>query len=84
MNQFKFCYSKELAKNPKLAGRVKVKFTIAASGQVLTSARQESSMGNARVENCVVQAVKRIQFPKPKGGGIVIVSYPFKFAPAGS
>jgi hypothetical protein len=36
-------------------------------------------MGNLRVENCVVQAVRRWEFPKPLGGGIVIVSYPFNF-----
>jgi hypothetical protein len=26
-----------------------------------------------------VQAVRRWEFPKPMGGGIVIVSYPFVF-----
>jgi hypothetical protein len=40
-------------------------------------------MGNARVENCIVQAVRRWEFPKPLGGGIVIVSYPFVLTPAG-
>ena len=60
-----------------------VQFTIAASGQVIASVLQNSTIGNARVENCIVQAVKRWEFPKPLGGGIVIVSYPFVLTPSG-
>jgi TonB family protein len=62
---------------------VAVTFTIAATGQVVTSVVQNSTMGNVRVEGCVVQAVRRWEFPKPLGGGIVIVTYPFNFTPAG-
>jgi hypothetical protein len=36
-------------------------------------------MNNLHVEKCVVDAVKRWEFPKPTGGGIAIVSYPFNF-----
>ena len=43
-----------------------------------------SHNSNVRVENCTVQAVRRWEFPKPLGGGIVIVSYPFVLTPAGS
>jgi hypothetical protein len=39
--------------------------------------------GQLAVENCTVQAVRRWEFPKPLGGGIVIVSYPFVLTPAG-
>ncbi|MBN2576514.1 MAG: TonB family protein [Deltaproteobacteria bacterium] len=79
INEVKYCYEKELVKRPTLAGRIAVQFTIAASGQVIASVLQSSTMGNLRVENCVVQAVRRWEFPKPMGGGIVIVSYPFVF-----
>ena len=60
-----------------------MQFTIAATGQVIASVMQTSSVGSPRVENCVVQAVRRWEFPKPRGGGIVIVTYPFVFNPAG-
>jgi hypothetical protein len=40
-------------------------------------------MGNSAVEGCMVQAVRRWQFPAPDGGGLVLVSYPFVLAPAG-
>jgi hypothetical protein len=44
---------------------------------------QSSTLGNVRVESCTVQAVHRWEFPKPYGGGMTMVSYPFVFAPAG-
>jgi TonB family protein len=79
INEVKYCYESELTKKPDLNGRVSVQFTIAATGQVIASVLQSSTMSNIRVENCVVQAVRRWEFPKPMGGGIVIVSYPFNF-----
>jgi len=36
------------------------------------------------VEDCVAKTIKRIVFPSPKGGGIVVVTYPFIFKPEGS
>jgi hypothetical protein len=83
INEVKFCYEQELTKKPQLGGRIMVQFTIAASGQVIASVLQNSTMSNAKVENCTVQAVRRWEFPKPLGGGIVIVSYPFVLTPAG-
>jgi hypothetical protein len=80
LNQLRFCYEKELRKDPQLAGKVTVKFTIGNAGKV-TEARAEG-MG-AEVAACVTQAVKAIAFPKPKGGGIVNVTYPFIFKTEG-
>src|SRR6476619_3930209 len=60
-----------------------VQSTIAASGVVIAAVIQNSTLGNAQVENCTVQAVRRWEFPKPLGGGIVIVAYPFVLTPNG-
>ncbi|MES1208333.1 MAG: TonB family protein [Pseudomonadota bacterium] len=84
LNEVKYCYERELSKRPTLGGRVVVQFAISATGQVITSALQSSTMGNASVENCTVQAVRRWPFPKPSGGGLVQVSYPFVLTPAGT
>ena len=84
INEVKYCYETELTKKADLAGRISVQFTIAATGTVIASVLQSSTMGNIRVENCVVQAVRRWEFPKPLGGGIVIVSYPFNFTAGGA
>ncbi|MDZ4696946.1 MAG: TonB family protein [Deltaproteobacteria bacterium] len=83
INEVKFCYEQELVKSPELQGRIAVNFTIAATGQVVASVMQDSTLSNRRVESCVVAAVRRWEFPKPNGGGIVIVTYPFVFNPAG-
>jgi TonB family protein len=84
INEVKFCYETELVKKASLSGRISVQFTIAGTGQVVTSVLQSSTMENLRVENCVVQAVRRWEFPRPVGGGIVIVSYPFNFTAGGA
>jgi len=81
INDVKWCYEQELVAKPLLAGRILVKFTIGASGDVIASELQHSTMGNPRVESCTVQAVRRWQFPKPLGAGSVIVSYPFVLTP---
>ena len=78
--RFKFCYEKQLAANPDLAGKVAVSFTIAPTGAVARASVQESSMNEAAVESCVARVMKSLKFPKPRGGGIVVVTYPFVFA----
>ena len=76
------CYETGLAKNPKLSGgRVVINFIISASGDVSSAKVQRTTLGNAEVEKCIAEQIKKIKFPKPKGGGIVIVNYPFKFKP---
>ena len=72
---------RELAKKPSLGGKVVIKFTIAKDGSVSRASKKTSTMGSAAVEQCIVGRFKRMKFPTPKGGGIVIVSYPFIFSP---
>jgi Ca-activated chloride channel family protein len=83
INEVRFCYEKELLTRPALAGRVLIQFTIAASGDVIASVVQSTTLGSPRAETCMVTAVKRWQFPSVPDGGIVLVSYPFVFTPRG-
>jgi TonB family protein len=80
MNEVKYCYESELTAHAGLAGRISVQFAIGQNGQVFSSVLQSSSMGNLRVEKCVVEATRRWEFPKPSGGGMAIVVYPFSFS----
>lgn len=82
LNEVRFCYEQELATKPALGGRMIVQFTIAATGQVIASILQASELDNRRVETCVVQAVRRWEFPEPLGGGTAVVSFPFVLTPA--
>lgn len=81
--QFKYCYERQLTKDPNLYGKITITFTIAGNGRVSDSTVIQSTMHNANVEECVLRVVRRIRFPAPKGGGEVIVTYPFMFTTAG-
>lgn len=80
-DEFRLCYEREInAENPSLAGRVGTSFVIGSSGKVAQAGVESSSLKNANAERCILSVIKRIQFPIPRGGGIVQVSYPFKFS----
>ena len=81
MNQIRYCYQRELTKQPDLAGKITVKFVISKTGSVSKAETKTSTMGNPTVESCIADRFLHFQFPEPKGGGIVIVSYPFIFSP---
>jgi pSer/pThr/pTyr-binding forkhead associated (FHA) protein len=83
INEVRFCYEQELNSRPDLQGRISIKFIISPTGAVQTAAVDNSDMGNAKVEQCIAQAVRRWTFPAPEGGGIVVVSYPFVLAQTG-
>ncbi|MFU8806319.1 MAG: AgmX/PglI C-terminal domain-containing protein, partial [Bradymonadaceae bacterium] len=72
--EIQYCYEQELAKNRNLAGRITVRFTISATGSVVSAVVSETSMNNASVERCMADRIRRWVFPEPKGGGIVIVN----------
>lgn len=83
LNEVKYCYQRELQSKPTLRGRVTVLFTIGSTGKVLTSKVSRSTLHDALVEQCTAMAVRRWIFPRPPGGGVIIVSYPFAFHAAG-
>ena len=79
LNQFRFCYERELQRSPELHGKIVMKWVIAKDGSVSSSSVKRSTMKNPVVEACMVSRVRRLRFPAPRGGGIVLVSYPFVF-----
>lgn len=80
--EYQYCYEKELNKKRDLNGKIVVKFTISGNGSVIQASVVESSMGNPDVESCLTARIKRWVFPEPKGGGVVVVNYPFVFKPS--
>ncbi|RKH52318.1 TonB family protein [Corallococcus sp. AB049A] len=83
-NEIKYCYESELNKNPALAGKVAVAFTIDPAGAVADASVSESTLGSTPAEQCMISRIRRWKFPEPKGGGVVNVTYPWLFSPSGS
>jgi hypothetical protein len=79
--RFRLCYGNGLRNNPKLAGRVVVKFVIDRTGAVSTAADGGSDLPDKNVVTCVVRAFGNMSFPQPEGG-IVTVVYPLVFQSA--
>jgi hypothetical protein len=81
LQSIRYCYQRELQKDPELSGKVTVKFVIAGDGSVSSATTKSSTLGSPAAESCINGRFMRMQFPTPKRGGIVIVTYPFLFAP---
>ncbi|MFO0664992.1 MAG: AgmX/PglI C-terminal domain-containing protein [Polyangiaceae bacterium] len=76
------CYESEAQRNPNLAGGVTVQWQIDPSGQVSSASIASSTMGNPRVEGCVVRQVRAWRFPSADAP-TTVGAYPFKFGIGG-
>jgi TonB family protein len=76
---FRACYESAAARTPGLQGGVTVSWSITPSGSVSGARIASSSLGNPRVEGCILRQVNRLRFPQAdKATG---ASYPFLFKP---
>lgn len=74
-------YEKYLKRNPNLAGKISVKFTISASGTVTRIIVFENTTQDTELEQEIVRKIRMWRFETiPEGD--VTVTYPFIFAPA--
>jgi len=79
MNEIRYCYDSAVLRTPDVAGRMTVKFSINAPGDVQTAGVGASNVGDRRLHDCIVSRLKGWKFPKPRGGVVVAVAYPFMF-----
>lgn len=84
LDQLKYCYEVQLTKNPKLSGKVAVKWVVTEQGTVSSSVVAQTTTGNNELDTCVAGRVLTWVFPKPKGGGVAVVTYPFVFKEPGA
>ncbi len=84
--QIRYCYEQELAINPKLAGKVSIKWIINADGSAssATVVGDGTTLGSEKVHRCMMERITSWQFPKPKGGGMAVITYPWILRSAGS
>jgi outer membrane biosynthesis protein TonB len=81
-NEVKYCYEKELTRDPGLYGKVSVLFVIDGTGRVADALVQQTTLSSEPVESCILSHVKRWVFPQPEGGSTVQVTYPYVFKSA--
>jgi outer membrane biosynthesis protein TonB len=83
--EIRYCYEVELNSKPALTGQVTVAFVVRSTGEVDPSARiTGTTLGDSNVESCMLKRIQRWTFPKPEGGGVVNITYPWIFKPANS
>ncbi len=82
LNEVHGCYERALLKDPGLAGKVVLEWTIGSAGRVTAAKTKSSTLRNASVEACILSNLKTWTFPAPKGG-VVIITYPFLFNSVG-
>ena len=75
-------YERFLKRSPDLAGKITVRFTIDAAGNVSNVEIVENTTGNKEIEDDIIRKVGMWKF-EAIGEGEVRVTYPFIFQPAG-
>jgi hypothetical protein len=82
--QIRFCYEEQLTVNPKLAGKVVIRWTIDADGNASNASVDNTTLGDDKVQQCMMARIVSWQFPKPKGGGVAVITYPWILRAAGT
>ena len=80
--EIRACFENEFERNNKMgSGRVIVSWNIDEDeeGMVSGVTIKETELHNKRIEDCLVEAISRLRFPKPRGVDSVHVEYPFFF-----
>ena len=79
--QFRHCYQQELiGTSDKIKGVIDLNFTISAGGKVSKyDIRAKDARFSKKGVGCMGQVLGLIEFPKPKGGGVVDVRQPLNF-----
>jgi hypothetical protein len=78
----KACYESEAQRNPNLKGVVTEQWQIVPGGAVTSASVASSTLGNPRVEGCIVRQVKAWHFPAA-ATPTTVGAYPFRFAVGG-
>jgi hypothetical protein len=79
--QFKFCYQQELQEqSEKIKGIVDLNFRIEGDGKVSkVNIKSAQTKFSDKGVGCMSNVLRMIEFPKPKGGGLVDVRQPLNF-----
>jgi TonB family protein len=72
MGGFRYSYEKFLRANPKLGGKISLKFTIAPSGDIVAISIVKSATGSAALDQEIMEKAKRMKFDQIEKGNVTI------------
>ncbi len=79
LSAIRACYDNQLRRDPTLAGRVRVEWTIETTGSVRDVRATENTTNDSAVGICVTGVVSRLRWSPGPQGSSVTYSYPFVF-----
>ncbi|HEY6004788.1 MAG TPA: AgmX/PglI C-terminal domain-containing protein, partial [Anaeromyxobacter sp.] len=85
-SQIRYCYEQQLAINPRLQGKVSIKWIINADGSASGAQvdRSATTLEDGKVHECMMGRITSWEFPKPKGGGMAVITYPWILRASGA
>jgi len=78
IKQVRYCYQQALFKQPKLAGRLVVRFDVTPQGKIEELLVTESNL-TVDMQSCVAETIRTWEFPPSDSDESVSVVYPFTF-----
>lgn len=81
--EIQVCYERGLKAKPGLHGAVDINFVVATDGKVAHAdvAQSDDALADDATINCILTAIRKLEFPQPKGGR-VFINYPLKLEPS--
>lgn len=77
--QVRYCYEVALNQGYKRSGSMVLSWLITPEGEVRLVKLVGGTLKNRSIVQCLTTRIKRWRFPKPRGGGMARVRYPFMF-----
>jgi hypothetical protein len=77
-NAIKYCYERQLQRQPELSGKVIAQWKVGLDGTVINASIASSTVDSRPVEACITRVISRLNFAQPDGG-ICVINYPFVF-----
>ncbi len=74
-------YENTLKSKPGLSGKVVFELRINAQGRVIHAKLTSDTLNDPMLAKALLRILRGLKFPKPKGGGTVIIKYPLIFRP---
>jgi hypothetical protein len=84
LDEIRDCYERELLHNPGISGKILMEWLIQLDGTVRYAKVKFTNIGHSSdLHTCLQAQVVTWNFPRPKGGEEVLVTFPFLFESMG-